>query len=187
MREEIDMNALIDRQELIRDWPKSAAQANRQWEDLLVRWGDHNAVIRTTSEFGLCGLAQGVNIGRRWNPADHQWPARDHHTFFKQCWGRQTAAIVTEPYLGSDIADLVVVVRAHGLVLHTPPNPLASLWYPGWTVFCVITRRDFPDVRWLPEQAEFGEDGLDRTFADGRTFRSVLEASGLAVTGGAGD
>ena len=30
-----------------------------------------------------------------------------------------------------------------------------GLWYPGWTMFGVITRRDFGAVQWLPDQIDF--------------------------------
>jgi hypothetical protein len=38
-----------------------------------------------------------------------------------------------------------------GLALHIPPDPLASLHYPGWTLFVLVTRPGVK-VRFLPEQ-----------------------------------
>jgi hypothetical protein len=38
-----------------------------------------------------------------------------------------------------------------GLVLHVPPDPLASIHYPGGTIFVVVTKPGV-EVRFLPEQ-----------------------------------
>ena len=38
-----------------------------------------------------------------------------------------------------------------GLAVHLPPDPLASIHYPGWTYFVVITKAGVT-VKWLPDQ-----------------------------------
>jgi hypothetical protein len=43
----------------------------------------------------------------------------------------------------------------HGLVVHAPPNPRASFWFPTSTLFIAITRPDFGPVQWLGEQLDF--------------------------------
>lgn len=76
--------------------------------------------------------------GRKWEPwMDHYWYAKR---------GRVSAAIITEPY--HDIP------RIEGLQTHMPPNKFASFWFPGWTIFCVITRPG-EVIKWLPEQLEW--------------------------------
>jgi hypothetical protein len=166
------MTSLENRAQVVAD---GAPGTQRQWDDMLTRWSHMNHFVRTPTQFSLCALAEGRGIGGR--QLLHQWPARDHETYYH--WKRHTVAIVTEPYLGSGLADLVKLVEILGLEMHTPPNPLASLWYPGSTAFCVITRRDW-QVRWLPEQLVF-TGGLDETFVDGTTAREVLEGAGIRV------
>jgi hypothetical protein len=39
-----------------------------------------------------------------------------------------------------------------GLRWHMPPQPFASIWYPGCTLFIVMTLPEIK-VRWLPEQS----------------------------------
>jgi hypothetical protein len=58
-------------------------------------------------------------------------------------------AIVTQPYQFSDAERSMAINR--GLELHLPPDPMASIYYPGRTFFIVVTRPGVT-VEWLPEQ-----------------------------------
>lgn len=76
----------------------------------------------------------------------------DHHHFMKKV-GR-AAAILTQPY-----APHWANHGGHPLVSplrkNTPPNPWAAIHNPGVCLFIVLTRTDFPPIRWLPDQLEF--------------------------------
>jgi hypothetical protein len=63
---------------------------------------------------------------------------------------------IVEPYEGVEArVELPAYVATRGLVLHQPPNPQASFYYPGATLFCVITTREFGPVKWLEEQLRY--------------------------------
>jgi AAA domain-containing protein len=94
-----------------------------------------------------------------WNPRGHsRW--MDHPLYFKGCLpGEKTArciAIVGQPYgsLDAHRNELYAVAAKYGcLCWHVPPNPRASFWSPGKTLFVVMTLPDV-EVRWLPEQGQ---------------------------------
>jgi hypothetical protein len=74
----------------------------------------------------------------------------DHCAWFRE--GRRHVAAIGQPYLSAvDIAETRARLADRGLVLHLPPDPLASFHYPGWTLFVVVTRPGVR-VRFLPEQ-----------------------------------
>ena len=74
----------------------------------------------------------------------------DHPAWFRR--DRRYAAVVGQPYLSDvDIAETRARLVRRDLVLHLPPDPLASFHFPGWTLFVVITGPGV-EVRWLPEQ-----------------------------------
>jgi hypothetical protein len=74
----------------------------------------------------------------------------DHDIYYRR--GRLRAAVVGQPYQQSPRArEAEEAGRRFGLVLHVPPQPTASLWYPGATLFLLLTEPDVT-VRWLPEQ-----------------------------------
>jgi hypothetical protein len=74
----------------------------------------------------------------------------DHDIWFRR--DRRYVAAVGQPFLSAiDIAEERARLKARSLVLHVPPDPLASFHYPGWTLFTVITRPGVA-VRFLPEQ-----------------------------------
>ena len=74
----------------------------------------------------------------------------DHHIWFRG--DRRYVAAVGKPYLADvDIAETRARLAPRDLVLHIPPDPLASFHYPGWTLFTVVTRPGVV-VRFLPEQ-----------------------------------
>jgi hypothetical protein len=77
---------------------------------------------------------------------------RDAHT-------RRNVAAVGQPYVSPVgrrhphdwLVKLKASYAAQGLCCHTPPNAFASIHFPGWTAFLVITKPDVT-VQWLPEQ-----------------------------------
>jgi hypothetical protein len=80
----------------------------------------------------------------------YAFPLLDHCLWFR-C-DRRYVAIAGQPYLSAvDIAETRAGLGDRGLVLHIPPDPLASLHYRGWTLFVVVTRPGVV-VRFLPEQ-----------------------------------
>jgi hypothetical protein len=81
---------------------------------------------------------------------------RDHDLLDHQLWftaARRYVAAVGQPYdLDDDeIEEWRADLAGRGLVLHVPPDPLASIHYPGATAFLVVTRPGVT-VHWLPEQ-----------------------------------
>lgn len=140
----------------------AASKDHDEWETLLKEWGSLNGVSYSLKEFGPRKLAgeklksRGYPNGALLATLEDAWgyPACDHVSWFKR--NRKPAAIVTEPYgSGDSMAQLQRFLDELGLVSHQPPNPYASLWYPGYTLFVVITRPEFGEVLWLPEQLEF--------------------------------
>lgn len=126
------------------------------WNALLREWGALNGLKVSRALFGprkLSGLKVRTWPMGRGAPDDawESWPGRDHVTLFQR--NRKPAAIVTEPYGGA--GNPRAYIEPLGLKVHQPPNPYASFWYPGWTLFFVITKPDFGEVRWLPEQLAY--------------------------------
>src|SRR5665213_4544005 len=65
----------------------------------------------------------------------------------------QNIAIVGQPYGHRMFDEERKALTEFGLVVHTPPGGIyASIWYPGATLFLVVTLPGV-DVKWLPEQA----------------------------------
>lgn len=56
-----------------------------------------------------------------------------------------------DPPAVGDLDAWRVRLEARGLVLHVPPDPLASIHNPGGTLFIVITKPGVK-VKWLPDQ-----------------------------------
>jgi hypothetical protein len=86
----------------------------------------------------------------------HTW--MDHAIYFRarrpEWKTARCIAIVGQPYghIDGHRRELLdACVSKLGLRWHTPPNPYASIWYPGRTLFLVMTLPDV-DVAWLPEQ-----------------------------------
>jgi hypothetical protein len=99
-------------------------------------------------------------IGRtdaNWNFSAHSRSWMDHPLFFKgrRPGGKTTRciAIVGQPYASLDThrRELDAVAAKYDLRWHAPPNPRASIWSPGQTLFVVMTLPDI-EVVWLPEQ-----------------------------------
>jgi len=127
---------------------------NRQvYEDhrvLIEKFAAINGV-KPGSEFDLEALRRGSPMALSHHTID--WPGCDHPSFLKR--GRRAAMMVSEPYDSYMVEKTRVEATRLGLVVHQPPNTRASLYWPGWTYFVVLTRPDFGEVKWLPEQVKF--------------------------------
>jgi hypothetical protein len=92
---------------------------------------------------------------RLWDRANDVWWV-DHPLYFKA--GRVPAAVVCQPYVGGSDELTRRCQQPGGLVSdglrwRVPPNPLASIYYPGMTAFAVATAAaDATPIVWLPEQ-----------------------------------
>jgi hypothetical protein len=100
---------------------------------------------RPNGSFAAGQLGRGIRATCYW-----QRPWQDHALYFSA--ERRNVAIVGQPYqlIDGDVADFEGYI-SKGYALHFPPNPYASIWYPGATLFLVLTLGSV-DVRWLPEQ-----------------------------------
>jgi hypothetical protein len=77
----------------------------------------------------------------------------DHPLHYRDAAGLN-AAIIGQPYGKWDDtrrARLDATAREYGLRWSVPPQPFASIWYPGSCLFIVLTKPDV-EVHWLPEQ-----------------------------------
>lgn len=111
--------------------------------------------LRESGEFTLDALSRGLHSGGAWGER-YRWPGCDHDHYFRR--DRRAMAVVTQPYVTRDVDALRVYAAEKGLVMHMPPSPLASFWYPGATYFIVLTAPSFGRVRWIPAQLNFERD-----------------------------
>jgi hypothetical protein len=101
------------------------------------------------------------DIGRR-SAINRSWRLLDwmDHPISYRADGRYVA-LVGQPYGDSNggiahfAEDIDRCTAKLNLRWHIPPDPLASIWYPGSTLFIVITTPDIQPV-WLPEQIALG-------------------------------
>jgi hypothetical protein len=90
---------------------------------------------------------------------DHQWGM--------SAPGRGAIAWISEPYSAdaATVARAARLLRPLGVSLLTPPNPLASVYYPGRAFIVVAVRAaEAADWRWLPEQLAFEDGWPERRF-----------------------
>jgi hypothetical protein len=103
---------------------------------------------KLTKNFALC------DIGRsRRTFASYREGWMDHQIYYRDS-ARRNIAIATQPYGNhpDDFrAELDRCAEEFGLRWHVPPVPRASFWYPGWTLFIVMTLPGV-ELKWLPEQ-----------------------------------
>jgi hypothetical protein len=101
--------------------PERLGRPHHQWEQNLSGWRDHSIYYKAPRHDGKRGF---VNI-----------------------------AIVGHPYgLAPSWANDLHGLISNGYQLHVPPaGAYASIWYPGATLFLVLTLPGIT-VRWLPEQ-----------------------------------
>jgi hypothetical protein len=122
-------------------------QYARQHE-LAKQFGKINKWKLTTTQFGL------DEFGRRQPRPQRTDGGFDHALYYRDCYGR-FAAIVNQPYDRPDYCRGTGRASSYDLTWQTPPEPYASIWYPGFTRFIVITRPG-QDICWLPEQVAPG-------------------------------
>lgn len=121
---------------------------------LLADWATLNG-LKQGADFPVGTLARGGTHKRDedfWKLPRHWYGRR-----FPFCWKRNNVAeaITLEPYPHDDVLSFMAFASRNGLAIHLPPNPRASFWFPDRSLFVVVTRPDFGDVRWLPEQVNF--------------------------------
>jgi hypothetical protein len=126
------------------------------------------------ASYGLSLLGRDRMSGRI-RADNHDCDLLDHCVWFRE--ERRYVAVAGQPYLSDvDIAKTRVRLAERDLVLHVPPDPLASLHYPGWTLFVVVTKPGV-EVRFLPEQ-----DGrLKGLWRDWLSASSDYRASAMAA------
>jgi hypothetical protein len=76
--------------------------------------------------------------------SDHDFACREPKRPYR------ITAVVCQPY-DDHVAAAEAVAERLGLAVHVPPDPRASIWYPGVTQFIVFTRPGV-EVKWLEEQ-----------------------------------
>jgi hypothetical protein len=75
---------------------------------------------------------------------------------------QRIVALVGQPYMkAEDIPSTRTLVAERGLSLHVPPDPFASIHYPGATLFLVVTKPE-TSVVFLPDQMEAGAGDTPR-------------------------
>jgi hypothetical protein len=126
-------------------------------DQLVAEFARLNGCKATKRGFALSTLARGGvtdTVSGTWGNWPLGYPGADHHAFARR--GRYAAMAIVEPYDSEESrVGLPAYLAARGLVLHQPPNPQASFWYPGATLFCVITTPEFGEVKWLEEQLQY--------------------------------
>jgi len=87
------------------------------------------------------GTGNGRNSGR---------PGLFDHCVSFRANGRN-AGVLAQPYNHVDLDACQRWAAGLGLAVHIPPDPLASVHYPGWTYFVVVIKAGGA-VNWLPDQ-----------------------------------
>ena len=142
--------AAIRKQERARPWRREAAvdEVTQAAKTAINAFAAINGWRTTPAFFDLGRINRSL-------PPRHDDRSLDRE-LLDHCIGFSTAhgavAVAGQPY-GSeiDLAEHRAGLAERGLALHVPPDPLASIHYPGWTLFVVITREG-GSVKWLPEQ-----------------------------------
>ena len=104
--------------------------------------------------------AQIGKTGGKWDYTHRMWS--DHPLYYRAknpLWKMtRPIAIIGQPYnqLSSYQPELDALAKAHNLKWKVPPKPRASIWYPGSTLFIVLTLPEHKIV-WLPDQLEDGK------------------------------
>jgi hypothetical protein len=103
-----------------------------------------------SNDLDLLGKGLAASHRDMWPAADLDRELMDHGHWFSA--GRRFVAALGQPYFALDeIEETRADLAERGLALHVPPDPRASIHYPGATLFLVVTRPETP-VTWLPEQ-----------------------------------
>jgi hypothetical protein len=139
-------------------WKRRSLQ-EQQWElqrQAATEFAKLNGWKYSKADFSPLLLARG---GTQHNRNEHPWDAGQWHDLFDRAvYFREPIppyrpiAIVGQPYPnGLDEAAAQRLAAKLGLRLHTPPNLMASWWYPGSTRFFCFTRPGV-SVRFIPDQ-----------------------------------
>jgi hypothetical protein len=96
-------------------------------------------------------------IGRKRYTSNRYLPVQswlDHPVFYRTK-DSTAAAIVSQPYgdLSQFRDELDAIIQRAGLKWQVPPNERASFWFPGKTLFIVLTLPEH-SIIWFPEQQE---------------------------------
>lgn len=134
-------------------WTGRAAMFHEKGRDELAdRFAELNG-WHVSVPFTLDALLRGMTHGGSWGHA-YQYPGCSHLLFFRR--GRQTAAIVSEPYRIGEVSALIDFAAANELICYLPPSNLkASFWFPGFTFFVVLMPRYAERPRFLNDQLRY--------------------------------
>lgn len=67
--------------------------------------------------------------------------------------------LLSQPYITKEeLASAKAILEAKGFSVYTPPNPFASFWLPGNSMFLIISNTDEPEPKWLKDQLEFKKE-----------------------------
>jgi hypothetical protein len=145
---DIDSAMLASRQNRTQPLEQMVARAHQAAVDVFAEpngWRPTKCSFYSLDLLGRSAMSD--SLRRR---GGDSFPLLDHCLWFRR--ERRYVAAVGQPYLsGVDIAAARANLKARNLVLHLPPDPLASFHYPGWTLFVVVTKPGV-EVRFLPEQ-----------------------------------
>jgi hypothetical protein len=181
----LDIHNAMNRSHRSRDLPKME-QAAAKLADTCAHQAATTAFAKLNEwrpsevdSYGLSLLGRDRMFGRI-RADNHDGDLLDHCVWFRE--GRRYVAAVGQPYLSAvDIAEARARLADRGLVLHLPPDPLASFHYPGWTLFVVVTKPGV-GVRFLPEQ-DGRLKGLWRDWLNASPdYRAAAAKALLAVT-----
>lgn len=150
---DIDSALQWRKRERLMPWEERAADCAeiRAAKSAVAAFAAINGWRKAPAFFDLSRLGRGAPT-RSHHWADH---CRDRRLLDHPIWfyaARRYVAAVGQPYL--DVADLRewrANLAERGFVLHVPPDPLASIHFPGSTLFVVVTKAGGA-VKWLPEQ-----------------------------------
>ena len=129
----------------------------RMYDALVGEFAARNGLLVSPLPFALSTLATNTAGKGAWG-LPYRFPACDHPVYFHR--QRRATLVLIEPYESTDVGGLEEYAAARGLMLHQPPNPMASFHFPGWTLAIAITRPNFGPVTWLPDQLAFPWRGM---------------------------
>jgi len=134
-------------------------EQNQRQQALAVAFGQLNGWRLTTCSFAPRDLGSCRRCIYEW---------MDHPLYYRDA-RRRNIALAGQPYVTPAVrqqphdwlARLKASYAAQGLRCHTPPNAFASIHFPGWTAFIVVTKPE-TQVQWLPEQLAWSPEPHSR-------------------------
>lgn len=88
-------------------------------------------------------------------PSACDLPAFENLAFMRR--DGRPAAILVQPFNSQALDTIRARATPLNLSCHVPPNPRASLWFPGVAFLVVLTHSEAEPIRWLLDQLEFTE------------------------------